>query len=99
MDELAMAEQQITYRHRDLVALMLKAQGIHEGHWMLTVTFGFTAINVDSVGTPGDEPKVGADVFPAAVIPITSIGITRKEKPEGPCFNAAELNPRQPGSD
>lgn len=42
-----MAEiSRIEFTNRDLVVLMLKDQGIHEGNWVLQVKFSFGAMNM-----------------------------------------------------
>jgi hypothetical protein len=78
---------QYTFKHRDLIAALIKAQSLHEGLWQLTISFGFGAANV------GAAPD---DVSPAAVTTIMSVGLQRVETATVPALtvNAAEVNPR-----
>lgn len=77
---------QFTFTHRELVELMLKKANVHEGTWMLSVTFGFAAIN------GGPSPDQAA---PAAVAAVQAIGIQRAvpDSPPGLLVDAAEVNP------
>jgi hypothetical protein len=57
-----------SFTHAQLVEAMLKARGINEGFWMLTVTFGFGASNVG-------ENNDGLN--PASFVPIMGFGIRK----------------------
>lgn len=74
--------------HRELVVLMIKELGIHEGRWLLSVNFGLTAGNF---GPSEDE------VIPGAVLGIQHIGIQREtpgmKGPRSLVVDAAEVNP------
>ena len=82
---------QFMFKHRDLVIAMVKAQGLHEGLWQLSVTFGFGAANV---GPTSDE------VTPAAIIPLQAIGLQRVEKLENTSISvdASVVNPKPQGA-
>src|SRR5690242_19212171 len=84
---MAEATTQIVYKHRDLVELMLKAQGIHEGIWGLYLRFGLGAANVG----PND-----AELMPAAVIPVVEIGLQKFDRETNISVDAAKVNPQQP---
>src|SRR5690606_35801655 len=45
LDRTMPEASQYTFSHKELLALLVKAAGLHEGKWMLLVTFGFTAGN------------------------------------------------------
>ncbi len=62
--------QQYTFTYAELVALMLRAQGITSGIWSLYVKFGLAAANV------GPNPE---SLQPAAILPILEVGIQRAE--------------------
>jgi len=83
-----MAEiSQISYTKKDLLILLLKNQGVHEGHWVLGVKFRFTAMNI------GQLPD-GSDASPASVAAIETIHIERVPEPLPFSVNAAEVNPK-----
>jgi hypothetical protein len=78
---------EIMFSHKELVALMLKKQDIHEGIWMLSIRFGMQATNF---GTAGD----GSDILPTALVPITGIGIHRTDKLNSIAVDASSVNPK-----
>jgi hypothetical protein len=83
-----MPEQtEVMFTHKELVELMLKKQGIHEGIWMLSIRFGMQATNF------GMAPD-GSDVHPTAMIPVTSIGLHRTDKLSNVAVDASVVNPR-----
>jgi hypothetical protein len=73
---------QTEYDLRDLAMLMLKDQGITEGHWMLVLRFSHTTA---TIGT-SDEAAT-----PAVINRVTSIGISRVDEPNPISVDAAEL--------
>lgn len=79
---------QYLFAHKELVELMIKKAGIHEGKWVLLVNFGFTAIN----GGPSPDQMV-----PAAVVGVQSIGIQKAalDSPSGLVVDAGEVNPAE----
>lgn len=87
---------QYMFAHKELVEMMVKQAGLHEGKWVLSVTFGFGAIN----GGPTAE-----QTMPTGVVGVQSIGI-QKAQAESPAVltvDAAVVNPasgekRQPSS-
>ena len=58
------------YSPIELVKVLLREQGIHEGHWVLGVQFGFTAMNVGTV-------ESGEDVCPGGVVAVQKIALQR----------------------
>jgi hypothetical protein len=78
---------QFAYKHKELVEILVKAQGLHEGIWGLFVRFGLGASNV---GPSEDQLQ------PAAVIPILEIGLQRFEKETNISVDAAKVNPNVP---
>ena len=82
---------QFMFKHEEVVAALIKAQGIHEGIWMLSVTFGFAAANIGS----GDSRT---DLNPSAVVPVTGIGIRligseHENSNSNLAVDAAKVNP------
>lgn len=77
---------QIVFKHRELVELLIKSQGIHEGIWGLFVRFGLGASNVGASE---------AELQPAAIIPVLEIGLQKFEKESNISADAAKVNPKQ----
>jgi hypothetical protein len=77
---------QYSFSHKELVELMIKKTGLHEGKWMLLVTFGFGAVN------SGPSPD---QVMPTAVVGIQSVGIQKAttDAPESLTVDAGVVNP------
>jgi hypothetical protein len=76
---------QITYSHRELVEILVKQQGLHEGIWGLYVRFGLGAANV------GDSPT---QIQPAAIVPVLEIGLQKFDKEGSISVDAAKINPK-----
>lgn len=79
---------QIAFKFRELAEILVKHQGIHEGHWSIYTKFAINAANVS---------LNGSDHFPTALVPVIEMGLQRESDSEpGPlAVNAAELNPPQ----
>jgi hypothetical protein len=69
--------------HRELIELLLKRYGIHEGIWGVFVEFKFMSANIGPVG----------DVLPASVTAVNRIGIQPFPEESNLAFDAAKLNP------
>lgn len=76
------------YTNKELVSLILKKEGIHEGNWVLAAKLSFSAMNV------GGAPD-GSDASPAGVVALTGIRIERIPEPLPFSINAAEANPKK----
>ena len=76
---------QFFYTYTELVTLMLKERGIHEGYWAPLLNFGLRATNV-----PGPE----GNVLPTAIVAILQVGLQRSEKPTQQTVDAAQANPK-----
>jgi hypothetical protein len=59
---------QYMFSHKEMVELMIKKADLHEGKWVLSVNFGFGAIN----GGPAPD-----QVMPTGVVAVQAIGISR----------------------
>lgn len=80
---------QFEYSNKELIVLMLKDRGVHEGHWHLSVKLGFSALNLG-------QATDGTDASPAGAVAFTGVRIVRVPEPLPFTINAAEVNP-QPG--
>jgi hypothetical protein len=72
----------IKFSFQELVTLMVKQQGLKEGHWGLFVRFGISAINI------GESEQV---VFPAAIVPLMEVGLTKYDAPSPLSVDAATI--------
>lgn len=77
---------QYMFTHKELVELMIKKADVREGKWMLSITFGFGAIN----GGPTPE-----QAMPTGVVGVQSVGIhkAQSDSPEALTVDAAVVNP------
>jgi hypothetical protein len=79
---------QFLLSHKKLVELIVKDAGVHEGHWMLMVAFGFVP------GNFGQNPETSN---PGVVVALSQIGIQRVDAstgaPDALVVDAAEVNP------
>src|ERR1043166_6665871 len=82
---------QYMFSHKELVELMIKKAGLHEGKWMLSVTFGFGAMN----GGPAPDQQM-----PTGVVGVQTVGLQRAqpESPENMTLDAAVVNPASSAS-
>jgi hypothetical protein len=76
---------QIKYSHKEIVQLLIKDQGLHEGIWGLYVRFGLGASNVGESDT---------QLQPAAIVPLLEIGLQKFEKETSISVDAAKVNPK-----
>lgn len=79
---------QIIFTFKELVEILVKSQGIHEGIWGLFVRFGLNAANI------GENE---AALRPAAIIPIVEIGLQKMDKESNVAVDAAKINPKPRG--
>ena len=81
-----MADEPILLSHAEVVTAILKAKGIHEGRWALSVNFGFGASNI------GPDPTA---LNPTAVVSVFGLGIRSSNEPDNNLtVDAAVVNPR-----
>jgi hypothetical protein len=78
---------QIFFTHKELLELLIKQAGVHEGRWILSAAFGFTA------GNFGPAPE---QMAPGAIVAITQVGIQRaaRDTPDAMAMDAAVVNPK-----
>lgn len=80
-----MAEaSQIMFTFPEIAEALIKHQGIHAGHWGVSVRFGIAAANVAG---PDGKTK------PTALVPLIEMGIQRYDEPNDLTVNAADVNP------
>jgi hypothetical protein len=80
---------QFMLTHKELITLLIRDAGIHEGRWILTLTFGFG---------PGNFGPTPETTSPGVVVAVNQIGIQRQPSdgpplPDGMGVDAAEVNP------
>jgi hypothetical protein len=78
--------QTITFSYQEVVAALIKHQGIHEGIWGLTIQVGVQAGPM-KVGPSENDKVIGL------IIPLQKIGIQKQDKPDPLAVDAAEVNP------
>src|SRR5215831_1613614 len=79
---------QYVFTHKELVEMMVKRADLHEGKWMMMVTFGFSVAN----GGPSPDQMI-----PIAVAGVQSIAIQKAtaDAPPSLVVDAAEVNPAE----
>lgn len=80
-------ENRIMLTHKELVECLIKDNDIHEGLWAIAISFGLGAGNI----AENDSPNV---LFPAALVPVTEIGIQRFDEATPLTVDAAQVNPK-----
>jgi hypothetical protein len=72
------------FNHKEVTEALIKHQNIHEGFWQIYVEFGIAAAIV----------ATGPDQFsPAAIVPVSKIGILRMEQEAPLTVDATKVNP------
>jgi hypothetical protein len=86
---------QYTFKHQEVVTALIKQQGINEGLWGLTISFGFAALNIGPMeaSSPGAGLSPKGDLNPGAVSIVTSVGLQRATEESNLTVNAATVNP------
>jgi hypothetical protein len=83
---------QYTLNHKELLELLIKHTGVHEGKWQLL--FGLNM----ATGIMGPTPE---QTFPGVMVTIPNVGIQRVasemplDKPGVVVIDAAEVNPKK----
>lgn len=83
-----------TFTHEELLAILLKNAGIHEGLWMLSINFGLSATNM-SPTTSAEE-----NLRPCVMATVESFGLLQVERTlKGLTLDAGVVNPlKKPAS-
>jgi hypothetical protein len=77
--------KQIIYSFKELAALMVKDQNLHEGYWGIYARFGIGAANAGASDT---------DLKPTALVPIVELGLQKFEELNNLSVDAADVNPQ-----
>jgi hypothetical protein len=77
---------QFLFKNKELLEILVKQAGVHEGRWALMAVFNFGAANV------GPSPD---QLTPGAIVGLAQLGIQRAvaETPVEITVDAAEVNP------
>jgi hypothetical protein len=77
---------QYLFSTKELLGVLVKQAGVHEGKWVLMANFQVT---------PGSYGPAPDQLAPGALFAVTHIGIqlAPPETPEGAWIDAAEVNP------
>ena len=81
------------FSHQAVATDLIKKQGLHEGRWKLTLELGLGGNSV-----PLKKPDGTQELYPAGLMLVTAIGITRTEEVNNLTVDAAEVNPAPAGS-
>ncbi|MBN1187315.1 MAG: hypothetical protein JXB49_33865 [Bacteroidales bacterium] len=81
-----MSENSITFTHREVAEALIKKQDLHEGLWGISIEFSLGGANIS-------QGPDNTNLTPAAIIPVTKIGIQKFSKPNSLTVDAAEINP------
>ncbi len=74
------------FTYLELATVLVRAKGIHEGHWAVLFGFKTQAQNMDFEGEEG--------VFQGLMSCVAEIGIHRYDEPNPMTVDAAEVNPK-----
>ncbi len=80
---------QIMFSFQELAEILVKHQGLHEGHWDVVVRFGISAANI---------ALAGGNPLPTAIVPIIELGIQRENESTPLSVDATKVNPAPPGA-
>jgi len=72
------------FETKEIVEMLIKKQGLHEGIWGLLIHFNFAAANT---GPSEDE------IYPTALAAIARIGLQPFPKENSLALDAAKVNP------
>jgi hypothetical protein len=73
-----------TFNYKEVAEALVKAQGIHEGLWCISLEFGLGATNFG----PNEM-----ELKPAAIVSVLKIGLQRQTKETNLTVDAARVNP------
>lgn len=77
-----------SFSHEELLAILLKSAGIHEGLWMLSINFGLSATNMSATTDPDEHLR------PCVMASVESFGLMRVERIlKGLTLDAGVVNP------
>lgn len=81
---------QYSFDHKELLALLIQKAGLHEGLWMLSVSFN---IGTGNFGVGPDE------ALPGTIVTVQSVGLSRADNidamPPNLILDASLVNPKK----
>jgi hypothetical protein len=83
---------QLSWTHKELAILLVKAADLHEGRWQLTVQFAMA---------PGNFGPSDDQMSPGMIVATANVGLARlspDQKATNLVVDAAEVNPLQKSS-
>ena len=75
----------VLFTYQEVVECLIKSKNIHRGLWGLRIGFGLGATNIST----GEDDSFA----PAAIVPVTEIGIQKFAKANNLTVDAALVNP------
>jgi hypothetical protein len=83
----------IGFSYKEITEVLIKQANIHEGCWGIYFEFALAGgmVPFPPPNTPTIPP--GTVMMPAAIVPITKIGIVKFDEPNALTVDAAEVNP------
>lgn len=75
---------QFMFSFKELAEMLVRKQGIREGHWGVLVKLGIAGANI-----PSGPDK---NLVPAAIVPLLEFGIQKFEEANNLTVDAAELS-------
>jgi len=79
---------QFMFDLRDVLADLIKRQGLRQGRWKIICELGFAGTNA-TVPSPEGAPQVK----PAAMVIIQRVGLSKTDEVSNLTMDAAEVNP------
>jgi hypothetical protein len=92
-----MAEpQQFAFSHEELIELLIKRAGVHEGHWALMLGLNVAAGNFGAL--PSTPPATPSPAGPGLLVTVQSVVIQRVDEvsaaaPGAIFVDASQVNP------
>lgn len=83
--------KRIALTHKEVTEALIKHQNLHEGIWQLYVQFAISAANI-----PTADESQELKLCPAAIVPITQIGLIMVDKETPLSVDASKVNPPVP---
>jgi hypothetical protein len=85
--------KKIEYSYKELATLLVKDANLHEGYWGIYFEFAMAGGLVPFPPSAISKPKHGESLVPAAIVPITKLGIVQFDEANDLTVDAAEVNP------
>lgn len=83
------SNKQIFFSHQELVAMMIKDLGIHEGHWVVSAMLGFAPLNIS-------PPENQGESYPSGAVVVQKLGLQKVDSPTPTSVDASVVNPATP---